>query len=119
MSRYFTWKRSVFVVWGLLLVVGIRFVMHLLLPRNFPTSEQSITLKLEGGPLACRFYDTNQPQNGVVVVATGDGGWSYWEDNTANSLAANGYIVIGWDCRVFAIRELTTMTSSSTDSTPV
>ena len=118
MSRYFTWKRGVFVVCCLLLVVGLRFVLHLLLPRNFPGSEQSITLEFEGGPLVCRFYDTQQPQNGIAVVATGDGGWSYWEDNTANSLAANGYIVIGWDCRVFAIRALTTITSSSTVSTP-
>jgi hypothetical protein len=92
--------RSVFaIILGLL----IRFVCHLMLPRNYAGSGEHLPMSLTGGKFEVLYYysGTKTPK-GVVIIGSGDGGWSYWEENTSKHLAAQGYAVGGWDCRKFA-----------------
>ncbi len=83
-------------------VLGGRFLYFRITPKNFTATGDLITLQLSGGPFQCPYFPTTERPKGLVVLGTGDGGWSYWEDNTANSLASHGYAVVGWDCRKFA-----------------
>lgn len=97
------WLRSV--LWLLLVMVlalAVKFLLHLLLPRDFTATGEMLPLQLAGGPFQTSFYCGPHSPKGIVIVGTGDGGWSYWEENTANHLAAKGYAVGGWDCRKFA-----------------
>ena len=96
-------RRRVLLIPGLiLLALGFKFVLHLLLPRNFNAAGEKLTLPLPGGPQMVPFYCQTGTPKGIVILGTGDGGWSYWEENTAQYLAAKGYAVGGWDCRKFA-----------------
>jgi pimeloyl-ACP methyl ester carboxylesterase len=85
----------------LVVFLSLRLYFYRVSPKDFPASKSTVTLELSSGPFECRCYPAEHPK-GVVVLATGDGGWSYWEDNTAKSLSSHGYYVIGWDCRKFA-----------------
>lgn len=97
------WLRRFLGIIGLLLLAcGIKFVLHLLLPRDFNASGEMLPLHLSGGLQEVPFYCHTKKPKGIVILGTGDGGWSYWEENTAQHLAANGYAVGGWDCRKFA-----------------
>ncbi len=86
------------VVLGLL----IKFILHLLLPRNVAASGEMLKLELAGGPFEVPCFCKAQKPRGIIILGTGDGGWSYWEENTAKHLMDNGYAVGGWDCRKFA-----------------
>lgn len=97
------WPRRIF--WLLLAVVlalFTKFLLHLLLPRNFAATGEMLQLPLAGGPFQVPYYCGPQAPKGIIILGTGDGGWSYWEENTATYLAKNGYAVGGWDCRRFA-----------------
>ena len=97
--------RSRWVVWLIVVVLMVfftKFLLHLLLPRDFSATGKMIELSLEGGSFRVPFYCGVQAPKGIVILGTGDGGWSYWEENTATFLAAKGYAVGGWDCRKFA-----------------
>jgi pimeloyl-ACP methyl ester carboxylesterase len=71
-------------------------------PRNFAATGEMLPLQLSGAPFQTSYYCGPQPPKGIVILGTGDGGWSYWEENTAKHLSAQGYAVGGWDCRKFA-----------------
>ncbi len=86
----------------LLLSLGVKFVLHLVMPRNYDGTGQAISLPLLSGPFDILYYAPTGGVKGVVVLGTGDGGWSYWEENTARHLAHQGFAVAGWDCRKFA-----------------
>jgi pimeloyl-ACP methyl ester carboxylesterase len=101
--QHFLKKKWIAVGLGcLVLLFAIRFLMWRVSPKVFPKSKTAVTLSLSSGPFECRYYEAKEPINGIVVLGTGDGGWSYWEENTAKSLSRHGYYVIGWDCRKFA-----------------
>ena len=92
-------------IWVILLVLLgllVKFILHLVLPRNFTGSGESLPLKLSSGTFDTLFYCDSDKPIGIVIVGTGDGGWSYWEENTARSLASKGYAVGSWDCRTFS-----------------
>jgi hypothetical protein len=61
-----------------------------------------IPLDLESGPFEVSYFCGADKPRGIVILGTGDGGWSYWEENTAKHLVGEGYAVGGWDCRKFA-----------------
>ncbi len=86
-----------------LVVVGllVKFILHLLLPRDVTASGEPLPLDLAGGPFSTSCFCTTTPQ-GIIILASGDGGWSYWEERLAKHAAAAGYAVGGWDCRKFA-----------------
>ena len=86
----------------LLLPIGW-FMVHLLLPRGFSSkAAEVLPLQLTSGAFQITYYAATNPR-GVLIVATGDGGWStQWEEPLAVHAAAAGYAVGGWDCRKFA-----------------
>jgi len=99
-----TLLRRIFLVIQVLLLLPILwFMYHLLMPRNFfSKSAEILPLHLSTGAFQVSYYAAANPK-GVVIVATGDGGWSkQWEEPTARHAAAVGYAVGGWDCRKFA-----------------
>jgi pimeloyl-ACP methyl ester carboxylesterase len=59
-------------------------------------------LNLKSGPFDTLYYAGTGTPKGIIVLGSGDGGWSYWEDNTARHLAGKDYVVGSWDCRKFA-----------------
>ncbi len=84
------------------MVLLTKFILHLVLPRNFAATGESLPLALASGSFQTSYYCGPQSPKGIVILGTGDGGWSYWEENTAKHLSAMGYAVGGWDCRKFA-----------------
>lgn len=93
------------VLWIVLIVLLaalVKFIMHLVLPRNFHASGEVLPLNLSSGKFQVLYYCKTDEPKGIVILGTGDGGWSYWEENTAQSLISKGYAVGGWDCRKFA-----------------
>ncbi len=87
----------------LLLIPIIWFIWHVMMPRGF-ASETAVhlPLALSSGPFEVLYYAADHPR-GVLIVATGDGGWSnQWEEPLAKHAAAAGFAVGGWDCRRFA-----------------
>jgi type IV secretory pathway VirJ component len=92
-------------LWLLLasVLIGLgSLISHLVLPRNFTATGEMLPLKLAGGPLLVPYYSGPTAAKGIIILGTGDGGWSYWEENTARHLAQQGFVVGGWDCRKFA-----------------
>ncbi len=87
---------------GTALALGTWFVLHLVLPRRSPTGGILLPLELPNGPLNLPYYCGPDVPRGIVILGTGDGGWSYWEENTAKHLEAAGFAVGGWDCRKYA-----------------
>lgn len=79
------------------------FLWHLMMPRGFSsTVAEVLPLALSSGPFETLYYATDHPR-GILIVATGDGGWSgQWEEPLARNAAASGFAVGGWDCRKFA-----------------
>jgi pimeloyl-ACP methyl ester carboxylesterase len=80
----------------------VKFVLHLLLPRDVIATGEKMTLQLAGGAFDVPCFAGDDEPRGIVILGTGDGGWSYWEENTARHLAEAGFAVGGWDCRKFA-----------------
>ncbi|SFJ08290.1 AcvB/VirJ family lysyl-phosphatidylglycerol hydrolase [Planctomicrobium piriforme] len=97
------WLGRIGLVLGLIiLLLLVRFLLHLLLPRNFTGNGEPLPLSLKSGAFQTLYYSNGKQPLGIVVLGTGDGGWSYWEENTAKHLMDKGYAVAGWDCRKFA-----------------
>lgn len=96
-------RRAALIIQLLLLIPVGWFLWHLLVPRHFSSSTaEKLPLSLSSGPFETLYYDTKFPK-GILIVATGDGGWSgQWEEPVAIHAAAAGYAVGGWDCRKFA-----------------
>lgn len=102
-SKRILLRRTLLVVQLLLLIPIGWFLYHLLAPRNFSgTKAEILPLVLSSGPFEIRYYAADHAK-GILIVATGDGGWSgQWEEPVALHAAAAGYAVGGWDCRKFA-----------------
>ena len=96
-------RRTILVIQILVLLPIGWFLYHLMMPRGFAsTKAQVLPLQLSGGPFQTLYYASKRPR-GILIVATGDGGWSnQWEEPLALNAAAAGYAVGGWDCRKFA-----------------
>ena len=95
--RRILWSAAGIIVGG---VVAI--VLHMMRPHYVQASGKLLLLPLTGGNLEMPFFCNRPNPRGIVILGTGDGGWSYWEENTAKHLASKGYAVGGWDCRKFA-----------------
>ncbi len=103
LSKRVILRRTLLVIqMALLLPIGW-FLYHLLMPRNFfSKAAEILPLALSSGKFEVLYYAADHPK-GVLIVATGDGGWSgQWEEPVALHAAAAGYAVGGWDCRKFA-----------------
>lgn len=97
---WFRWASAL----ALIVAVGLlmKFVSYQVLPRNYAGTGEKIEIEAAGKPFQILYYCGPEEPNGIVVLGTGDGGWSYWEERTAKHLMARGYAVAGWDCRKFA-----------------
>jgi pimeloyl-ACP methyl ester carboxylesterase len=87
---------------ALIVTVATWIVLHMVLPHNVIATGALLTLNLAGGPQQIAYFCSTGEPKGIVILGTGDGGWSYWEENTAKHLADQGFAVGGWDCRKFA-----------------
>ncbi len=97
------WLRHILIVIGVvILALLVKFIMHLVLPRNFRGSGEILPIELPHGHYQTLYYNETDNPRGIVILGTGDGGWSYWEEKVARHLVAKGYAVGGWDCRGFA-----------------
>lgn len=96
-------KRALLVIQIVLLLPILWFMHHVFIPRMFSSkTAEPLPLHLSGGDFQTLYYGAEHPR-GVLIVATGDGGWSnQWEEPVALHAAAAGYAVGGWDCRRFA-----------------
>lgn len=96
-------RRTLLVIQILLLLPILWFLWHLLAPREFRgTTAEILPLELSSGKFETRYYPAENAK-GIIIVATGDGGWSgQWEEPVALHAAASGFAVGGWDCRKFA-----------------
>ena len=84
-------------------VLLVKFVLHLLLPRTFVGKGDPIPLHLSTGDFQVLYYCEADEPKGILIVATGDGGWSdQWEEPVAKHAVSRGFAVGGWDCRKFA-----------------
>lgn len=101
---YRTLIRRVLLVVQIILVVPIGwFIYRTVMPRNFTsTIAERLPLALSIGQFETLYFPAEHPK-GIMIVATGDGGWSkQWEEPVALHAAAAGFAVGGWDCRKFA-----------------
>lgn len=97
------WLRRVLALVGIvILILLVKFITHIVLPRNFRGSGEILPIDLPHGRYQTLYYNGTSPPRGIVILGTGDGGWSYWEENVARHLVKKGYAVGGWDCRAFA-----------------
>lgn len=96
--------RRTFLVIQIVLLIPIGwFFYHMMWPRNYSSkTAEVLPLNLSSGPFETLYYGTAYPK-GILIVATGDGGWSgQWEEPVALHAAAAGFAVGGWNCRKFA-----------------
>lgn len=96
--------RRTFLIGQIVLLLPIGwFMYHVFMPRNFSSkTAESLPLSLSSGAFETLYYAAEHPK-GIIIVATGDGGWSdQWEEPVARHAAASGFVVGGWDCRKFA-----------------
>lgn len=98
------WLRRILTTVQILLLIPIGwFLYHTFMPRIY-TSETAeiLPLSLSSGKFETLYYAAEHPK-GILIVATGDGGWSgQWEEPVARHAAAAGFAVGGWDCRKFS-----------------
>jgi len=94
--------RTLAVLAVILLALLVKFILHLVLPRNYKGSGEALSIQLPSGRFEVLYYNGDEVPLGIVVLGTGDGGWSYWEERVAKHLVAKHYAVAGWDCRKFA-----------------
>lgn len=96
-------RRTLLVIQFVLLAPIVWFLWHLIMPRNYSSkTAEVLPLQLSSGPFETAYYAAKHPK-GILIVATGDGGWSrQWEEPVALHAAVAGFAVGGWDCRKFA-----------------
>jgi len=96
--------RTVLLVLAVIIVaLLVKFILHLLLPRNFAGNGVPLPLHLSTGEFQTLYYCGSDDPKGIIIIGTGDGGWSnQFEEPLAKHCAAAGYAVGGWDCRKFA-----------------
>jgi len=96
-------RLSLLTIQILLLIPIGWFLLHVFMPRGFASkTSEFLSLQLSSGPFKTGYYPTSSAR-GVLIVATGDGGWSnQWEEPVAIHSSEVGYAVGTFDCRRFA-----------------
>lgn len=102
MSKARKWSRLLGAIAGVVVAGLILIILQMVVPHNGVTKGKLLTLRLEGGAQKMPYFCKVRTPRGIVILGTGDGGWSDWEENTAKHLESEGYAVGGWDCRKFA-----------------
>lgn len=97
------WIRCILNILQLLLLVPVGwFLYHTFMPRSYSSeAAEVLPLVLSSGKFETLYFAADHPK-GILIVATGDGGWSgQWEEPVARHVATAGFAVGGWDCRKF------------------
>lgn len=90
------------VLWfGLIMVCGV------LRAADALPDGDAATLKLTRGDEKVYFFTPKEPAKSVVILGSGDGGWTYWEKRVCARLAAGGSITLGWNCKAYAKEKYT------------
>jgi Bacterial virulence protein (VirJ) len=97
------WKRGWF--WlglGVLLSLGAAGVAYILTPHTVVSQGESRGLSSLPAGFSVKVFLPSGTARGVMVLGSGDGGWSYWEERVAKHLQSVGIAVAGWDTRAYA-----------------
>ncbi len=66
------------------------------------TTTEVKSVQLSRGPGKAHIYKHTDKPKAVIVFASGDGGWTDWENQMADWLADAGWWVAGLNCRAYA-----------------
>lgn len=79
---------------------------------NQPLSDKTVPVELHDGAVSIQlrhrpftvfeFPAKVSPPVGVILLASGDGGWGAWEETVSQSLQANGFTVVGINSNDYA-----------------
>lgn len=97
-------RRALWMVAALVVAGALKYVLHMMLPRNFTGAGEPLPLELPHGPFEVLYFNGDAQPVGIIILGSGSGGWSSWEETVAKHLVGKGYAVGGWDCRKFAER---------------
>lgn len=103
-SKTRTIFRWVFTVIQILMLIPVGwYLYHFLMPRNYVSpAGEVIPLALSSGKFQVLYFAPDRPK-GILIIGTGDGGWSgQIEEPMAAHAVRTGFAVGGWDCRKFA-----------------
>lgn len=72
-------------------------------PNHFPTKAEVLHLDSLPDDFPIFYFEPQgDVPKAVILIGSGDGGWSYWEEKVCVHLASRGCAVVGWDTRQFA-----------------
>lgn len=102
-NKRIIFRRTLLVIQILMLIPIGWFIYHVVMPRGFASKvTEVLPIRLSTGDFQVLYRSAENPR-GILVVASGDGGWSnQWEEPMAVHASEAGYVVAGWDCRRFA-----------------
>src|ERR1700712_3751532 len=93
-----THKKIIIVLLLLAIICGISW--YRLLPNHFPTRGEVFHLDSLPEDFPVFYFESKtEPVKAVVLIGSGDGGWSYWEEKVCQHLTTLGCAVVGWDTR--------------------
>jgi len=84
--------------WGTYVIWELAFSRDL-----FPSNGKELPIKLIRGPLTVFAFPSKRPQTSAIILfASGDGGWSTFEEAIGQACQNQGYEMIGIDSRAYA-----------------
>ncbi len=97
-------KKSILVLLGLYATLLVGFYEHerYRAAHPFEMAGQAVTLQLQRGPFTVYRFRPASAARGVIVFASGDGGWYLWEERVGRGLRDAGYDVTGVDSAAYA-----------------
>lgn len=70
--------------------------------HKLPSDARTIDLPTVRGTVPVAVFCPSKPARALVVLASGDGGWTDFEEKISRGLAADGFCVAGWDVQKYA-----------------
>ncbi|MFZ4483069.1 MAG: AcvB/VirJ family lysyl-phosphatidylglycerol hydrolase [Chthoniobacterales bacterium] len=70
--------------------------------HKLPSAAEIATVPTSRGEFSVGIFPAAHPARGLVLLASGDGGWTDFEEKISRTLAERGFSVAGWDCRKYA-----------------
>jgi hypothetical protein len=95
-------RRTAGILAALLIAAAVKYVVHMLVPRNFTGTGEPLPIEMPGSAFEVLYFNGHEAPRGIVILGSGSGGWSSWEEKVTMHLVAKGFAVGGWDCRKFA-----------------
>lgn len=70
--------------------------------HRLPSAGEPVAIETAHGPFTLGVYPAAGRARAALLLASGDGGWTDFEEKMARALAADGFAVVGWDSRRYA-----------------